>query len=214
MLGRNYFFVTTLFFVILCIALYAANGSNLGGTASGNVSWNATLNFNNIFRSVFVNGFSHNNWMHVLLNMLCFLVVGSYLERKIGSLKLLLLVLALGFFANIAVSANSQTVNWRGFSGTNFALYFYIIFDYIFYLFSKKKTKTDIIYGAIILAAIYVAMCYVGDKSSFAMTWYPYDLAKNIGHYSSALVGIVFCLVVQTLRLYTDRKENGEDADQ
>lgn len=46
----------------------------------------------------------------MLLNMLCFLIVGLYLEKRTGTLKLLLLVIAFAFLSTGITAANSGGV--------------------------------------------------------------------------------------------------------
>ena len=206
--NRNFFFAATAFFVAVNIILYAALGSLWGGELGGEVSWTATINFRNIWRVVFINGFSHLNIQHTLLNMLCFFVVGVYLERKMGSVKFFALTFILGFFANIFIAANAQIVFFSGFSGTNFALYFYVIVDYIFYHISKKRNKLDTWLGAIVLGLIYFAMCFSGGVVGVSFAWYPYDLFNNIAHYSGALAGLVIAILIKLVRLDVIMQKN------
>lgn len=96
--SRNYFYVTTIAVVLTNILLYALLGGDWEeayGNAS--VSRENSFDFGRIWRCFLCN-FSHANWQHTLLNMLCFLVAGLYLERKTGSLGLLGLVLSLAVF--------------------------------------------------------------------------------------------------------------------
>ena len=77
----------------------------------------------------------------------------------------------------------------------NYALYGYIIIDYIFLLFRKEKRGVfNVAAGAVILGLIYFAMCFSGGTSQISFAWYPYDLLHNIGHASGFFVGILFGL--------------------
>ena len=69
---------------------------------------------------------------------------------------------------------------------------------------------TNTIVGAIILALIYLAMCFNGGVASFSFEWYPYDLMHNMGHYSSFLIGFVLALIVQITRDLALKQKNTE----
>ena len=86
---------------------------------------------------------------------------------------------------------------WHGFSGVNYALFFYIIVDYIFSFRKERRSKGNIIFGAIILILIYLAMSFINVAGEFAITWYPIHLVSNIAHYTSALVGLLLGIVLQ-----------------
>jgi len=194
---KNWFFVGTIVVVAINLLLYfvVSPAVNVGARV-----WYGFVNFDAILQA-FLNAFGHLSLQHVLLNMLCFLVCGIYLERKIGTLRLLFMVFVLAFFTSLATTANSLGLGWRGFSGVNYALYFFILVDYVFLCFQKDvRSRGKLILGGVVLALIFVAMCYKGDADGFAMTWYPYDLLNNMGHYSSALVGIIFAFVVKLFK--------------
>ena len=106
-------------------------------------SWGDIFNFHNIW-VYFLNAFEHANWQHCLLNMLCFFVAGTYIERKIGSLNLLSIVFLFAFFADAVIGANYRG-GFHGFSGVNYALYGFVIIDYLFSFRKKVRNKTNII---------------------------------------------------------------------
>lgn len=91
----------------------------------------------------------------------------------------------------------------------NFAFYFYIIVEFIS-LAARKETrnKQNMILGALILALIYLAMCFNGGTTSFGFEWYPYDLLNNMGHTGGAFAGIVVGLIVQVAKLQTEKKNS------
>ena len=64
------------------------------------------------------------------------------------------------------------------------------------------------ILGALILALIYLAMCFNGGTTSFGFEWYPYDLLHNMGHTGGAFAGIVVGLIVQVAKLQTEKKNS------
>ncbi|MDE6676109.1 MAG: rhomboid family intramembrane serine protease, partial [Clostridia bacterium] len=190
---------TTLFVVVLCIVLHAALGSQWGIETDGYNHWDDVLFFNNLVQT-FLSAFSHFNWQHVLLNMLCFLICGIYLERKIGSLYMLLLVLCFAFFGSCAIAANHNSINSYGYSGVNYAFYAYILIDYLFSVCRKStRNKMNVISGGVMLALIYFAMCFCGGTSTVSFKWYPYDLLHNLGHYTSYLVGLIIGVAIKTI---------------
>lgn len=195
--SRNYFYVTTVAVVLTNILLYALLGGDWEeayGNAS--VSWENSFDFGRIWRCFLCN-FSHANWQHALLNMLCFLVAGLYLERKTGSLGLLGLVLSLAVFQSCVCAAAKGSLRFHGFSGVNYALYAYVIIDYLFSLTKSRRNKTDLIFGGIVIALIYFAMCFSGGTSTVSFAPYPYDLLHNLGHGTGFFTGTIVALLVQ-----------------
>ena len=126
--NANYCFAVTVAIVLLNIILYAVCGSDTGDF-SMRYNW-GNFSVNNLFQAL-VNSYTHSNWQHVLLNMLCFLFAGVYLERKKGSLPFLLFMALMSLFTAFAVCTNDISVAWRGFSGVNYGLYGYIGIEYI-----------------------------------------------------------------------------------
>lgn len=208
---RNWFFATTVAIVLLNVILYAA----LGGEwhqVSGNYDamyghWHDTLFFTNLLQT-FLSAFSHANWQHTLLNMLCFAVCGIYLERKLGSVKLFGLVMCFAFFGGCATAANDNSISFHGFSGVNYAIYAYVLVDYLFCVLPRDgaKSKVDIISGGVMLALIYWAACFNGGVERFSFSWYPYDAMTNLGHYTSYFVGLIISVFLCTTRYVTENK--------
>lgn len=202
--NKNYFFIGTLSVVIITILIFAfVNNWQWTTFPIGNGQVSRMLR-------VFFNGFSHSSWEHVLSNMFCFLVVGVYLERKIGSLWLVGFVIAAAFFAAGAMAMASPTSPFAsGFSGINYLIYSYIIIEYLF-LFEKsnknKKNKFNIIFGAVIIGLIYIVMCFNVEANPFSFEGYPFDLINNMWHYSSFIAGIFVGLIIQ-LSQFKERKE-------
>lgn len=203
---RNWFFVTTVFIVLLNIILYATLGLWSIERSNTKVHWNDCLNFTNLV-DVFFSAYSHFNWQHTLLNMLCFMFCGIYLERKLGSVKFISLIVGLSFFGECVTSANSNSIYSYGFSGVNYALYAYILVDYLFYVIPReRRCRLNIIYGGIMLGLIYFAMCFNGGTQSVSFSWYPYDALYNLGHYTSYLVGLIIATFVCATAYYIEKK--------
>ncbi len=200
--NRNYFFIATLIVITINLLIFKfANKWYFNiFTVDRLDHWSEVFYFSPTLVSFF-NSFSHSNWQHVLLNMLCFLVAGIYIERKKGSFSTLLLVLFGAYISGIAITTNLLNVNYWGYSGVNYFLYSYIIIDYLFSFKKSERNKFNIILGAVVVALIYLASCFNGGTSKFSFTWYPYDLMHNMAHYSSFVAGIVIGLLVQIIKL-------------
>lgn len=202
----NYFFVVTIAIILINVIIFATCGRDTGDI-SVRPNW-GRFSVNNLMQTV-LNTFTHFNWQHTLLNMLCFLVAGMYLERKQGSFPFLLFMVLLIFFTGFASAANDISLSWKGFSGANYGLYGYIVIEYIFMLFQKRKRDlVNIVSGAAVLGLIYLAMCFNGGTSTIGFEWFPYDLLHNLGHASGFFAGIVLGCVGQGLEcLIFGRKE-------
>ena len=201
--NRNYFFAATIVIALVNIILFGALGDRWQWEFDPDSTFYSTLDFSNMIRA-FMNSFSHENWQHVLLNMLCFFLCGLYLERKMGTLPFFALTLVLVFFSMLAIATLSG-IFWHGFSGVNFALYAYIVVDYPFVFRKRNRTRFNIIAGAVMLALIYFASCFNGGAYTFGFEWYPYDFMTNAGHYGGFAAGLVVGLVVQLTRLIAEK---------
>ncbi len=206
----NYFFVATIAIILINVIIFATCGMDTGDI-SVRPYW-GRFSVNNLMQTV-LNTFTHFNWQHTLLNMFCFLVAGMYLERKQGSFPFLLFMVLLIFFTGFASTANDISLRWKGFSGANYGLYGYIIIEYIFMLFQKRKRDiVNIVSGAVVLGLIYLAMCFNGGTSTIGFEWFPHDLLRNLGHASGFFAGIVLGCVGQGLEcLIFGRKEYPQD---
>ncbi len=207
----NYFFVVTIAVVLINVLVFAACGFDTGDIAVL-PDW-GRFSINNLLQTV-INTFTHFNWQHTLLNMLCFLIAGMYLERKKGSLPFLLFMVLVVFFTGFASSANDVSLRWHGFSGANYGLYGYIIVEYLFTLLQKRKRDAlNFVLGAVVLGLIYFAMCFNGGTSSIGFEWFPYDLLHNLGHASGFFAGIVLgCVGQGTQCLVLTEKGSAQDS--
>ncbi len=201
--NRNYLYIGTILLIAINILLYKFCG-NTWETFAGdvNIQWTDFANFSNIFRS-FLDNYSHSGWTHVIGNMICLAVVGIYLERKLGSVNFLLLVVAMSFISAMFVTGSDLNIDHHGFSGVNYCLYAYVLLDYIFYLRPNKRDNPNIILGALTLSVIYVAMC-CGDFETFTFLTWPIDLLTNEGHYTSYFCGLILGLIVQLTMFLND----------
>lgn len=209
-LNRNYFFVVTVFIVLLNIIVYAVHGSDTGEFYTYPPQWH-TFSVKNLFQAL-VNSYTHANWQHTLLNMLCFFIAGLYVERKKGSLPFLLFMVMMSLFTAFASTTNDISLWWHGFSGINFGMYGYIFVEYIFTLCQKEKRYLfNIVFGGIVVGLIYFAMCFCGGTERVAFEWYPYDLLNNLGHASGLVAGLILGLYEQLSSLILKYKNTSEE---
>jgi len=222
-LSRNFFFAGTFLVILINIVLFASNFNTLAGSMNvmsngvqgGYRNWYAAAdNWREIFYfepllQSFINSFSHADWGHVLFNMLGLLICGFYLERKTGSIRFLLLVLAMTFFTSLAISANFLSVYWHGFSGVVFGLFAYIAVDFLFLLFNKRKrNKVNVFSGLLDIGLIYLVMCLDSEANTIRFTFYPINLANNLAHYTGALTGLVLGLTIQISKIKIIKAQN------
>ena len=210
--NRNYFFAGTVFVVLLNIIIYAADPrQDWFWNWQVNSHWTSELSFGNLCQQ-FVSAFLHVSWQHVLLNMLCFLICGAWLERRKGTLPLLGLVFVMAWIAETFVGANHLSTSSVGYSGVNYAFYAYAIIDYCL-LFIRKSTRTkiNVISGAVLIALIYFAACYSEVGNSVTFRWYPDDFMHNMGHYSAFLGGAILAITLQLAKLIAVKEHKGQE---
>ena len=201
--NRNYFFIAVILVVLVNIILYAACGSNWQSQFDpGFSAWEELFNISPLWRQ-FLNNFSHANWQHCLLNMLCFVICGGWLERRKGSFALIGLVILMSVVGSAFVTAVRGSYHYHGFSGVNYALYAYAIVDYIFLFRKETRSCENVTSGSILMGLIYIAACFDGgvDKVSFRI--YPYDFLHNVGHYASFVAGLIIAIVVQVVKIFS-----------
>ena len=188
----NYFFAGTLFLIVLQIVLFAALGAGWSTKLFDYTAGYNTFSVKNFFNGI-LGSFDHVNWQHILLNMLCFLCCGLYLERKQGTLiwiPFVLITSILSRMANMLVLQFNSSFSY-GFSSCNYALYAVIILDIIFNFAKIIKLKFELTWSIIFLLLIYFAMCFNGGTSSMSFVIYPYDFIYNSWHWSGFLIGIL-----------------------
>ena len=200
--NKNLFFLGTLLIIGVNMGLFYLLGAGWSDPPKV-AEWNALVTFENVIVN-FLSAFDHLDLSHVVLNMVCFFVAGTYIERKVGTVNLLLMVLLFAFVGENIVGAN-HFGGWSiGFSCVNYALYAYILIDYLFMFRRETRSVGNIIYGLLVLILIYVAMCYAGggiDPFDVKFELIPVDLLYNMGHYTGALTGLVMALALKITRL-------------
>ena len=194
--AKNFFFLGTLLVIAVnIIVFFFSKPIYLDSTNN----WENVFDFSHLF-TTFTSAFRHFNLQHVLLNSLCFLVVGAYVERKQGTLGLLVLVFIFALFGESMTDAN-HTGTSLGFSGVNFAFYAYVIVDFIFDFKQIRKEKGELILSIVILCLIYLACCFCGGTSGFSFKIYPYDFIHNLGHYTGFLSGTILTILIKICRI-------------
>lgn len=197
--NRNYFFAVTVLITALCITLHACLGSKWSVQMRPyeiNRYGLAVYKGSRLLYSIY-NAFSHANWQHCLLNMLCFFICGCWLERKEGSLKFFIILFIIIVITSLAITSVWGDV-WVGYSGVNYGLYAYTIVDFLFSLKNGKRDKFNTICGSVMMALIYFAMCFNGGVVSVGFSWYPFDLIHNSAHYVSFIVILPVTLLMQS----------------
>ena len=203
--NRNYFYIGTIVFVITNILLFVYLGNNYAKDIGGQHVWNGVFNIDNMLRS-FIDVFVHGDWSHVLLNMLSFAFCGIYLERKVGTINFILLILGFSFLAGNITTAARNTVNHYGASCLIYFCFAYIILDYIFSFIHKEQNKTNIILGIIVLLYIYISMSFDSSGAGLVFKFYPYGLIYNAAHYSSFFAGIIVTLMIKLFQFRNKEK--------
>lgn len=202
--NRNYFFIGTFLFILINVILFATGVRN--SLEQTSKTW-SQFDLTNLFIS-FTNIFQHSSWEHVLHNSLMIFVGGLYVERKTGTFKYLLLMLVFSFVGGAMTSACANSFVWGGSSVVWFALYGYILIDYLFSFAKSKSNKTNLILGAIILVIEYIRTGFY-DKIGGGIAWgiEPYQLIYNAGHYVGFIVGIIFALTICLTQISGVKKE-------
>lgn len=211
--NRNYCFMATIIIIALILLLYALGIKKKVGNPE-DYSWYNFMNLSNFFQN-FVNNFFHLDWTHVITNAVTFFVCGLYIERKIGTFPTLFLTLLLAILSGVFTGSNNLSTNYAGFSGVVYAYYGYILVDYLFSLQKNKRTKQNVIFGVIVLAFNWFAMCLnvttgtwfnIGDYN-ISIEWYPHSLLYNGGHYMAFIAGVIICLVLEIYAIFLRKTE-------
>lgn len=209
--NKNYFYAGTLFIIFINIMLFAV----LGEYWTQNILIDSSALSEEHFYFLptiraFLSAFDHHSWIHVIGNMLCFSLVGLYLERKKGTFALLGYVFLAAYLAGCAKITNRLSLNSAGFSFVNYFFYGMIFIDYILSLKNDRKNVANTIIGASIFPFIYFTMC---NYNFYYFKWYPCDLFNNAAHYSGIVMGIVITIFIEIV-IFTTRKLISEEKQQ
>ena len=208
-LNKNYFFATTILIILINLSVYIFLNDRYPFT---NVYVTNTFDLSNIYNAI-LNSYQHYVFQHISLNMLCFVISGIYLERKYGSLCFFCLMLILSLATPFALATSVLSLIGAGFSGINYAIYGYIIVDFIFTICLLKienQCKTEWILGIIMIALIYLAMCWNGYGDNLGFEIYPYDLINNRWHFVGFLVGIITGIIARLSMIYNKYQNNSK----
>ncbi len=201
--NRNYFWSVSLVYIILNITIFAILGRNNLLWQYEEIKWKVFNGFKDLFISI-GNLYTHNYWGHVLGNMVAFSLSAFYIERKMGSLNFLCLILSLSILSSPLVSMYVG-LNWAGSSVIYFALWGYVIIDYLFSLGKNTRTKANLIIGGISIFCSYIGSC-LRENIIGTNLLIPYNLIYNAGHYFGFIVGVLVALVIQVSVLHTRKQ--------
>lgn len=133
----------------------------------------------------------HGGLIHIVLNLIAFYFIGLDLEKRIGKVKFIFLVLASSLISN---AAQGFIVDYRfvGLSGVVFAICAYLMVDYHFKSYYKIKTTTLWRLSMTIQILGWLGFGFffnyiVGDDS-------PVYIA-NMAHLYGLLTGAIFAMV-------------------
>lgn len=202
--NKNYFWIVSIIYIVLNITLFAIFNHNNILWKYEDVKWKVFNGFKDLFISI-GNLYTHTSWGHVLRNMFAFSLSGFYIERKIGSFNFLGLLILLSILSSPLVSMYVG-LNWAGSSVIYFAVWGYVIIDYLFSLRKDNRNKINIIIGGIVIGSLYIGSCLT-ENIIGTNIFHPIHLIYNAGHYFGFLVGILVALVIQLTSLYV-KKQN------
>lgn len=202
--NRNYFWIVSITYIVLNISLYAVFKNNNILWKYEDVKWNVFNGFKDLFISI-GNLYTHNDWAHVLRNMLAFSFSAFYIERKIGSLNFLGLILLMSIISSPLVSMYVG-LRWAGSSVIYFGVWGYVIIDYLFSLNKNDRSKTNLIIGAIVILCKYIGSCLTENIVDTNII-VPIHLIYNAGHYFGFIVGILIALVVGITKVYVKKQK-------
>lgn len=202
--NRNYFWSVSIVYIALNIILFAILGRN-------NLLWDLTdkkwtvLNGIKEWLISVGNVFTHNDWNHVLFNMLAVLPVAIYIERKVGSFNFAYIIIVLSLLGSALTSMYAGLI-WAGSSVVYFALYGYALVDYLFSLRKVSRNKVNVILGAIVLFIMLII--FGGYEASNGIHKWSFEfrqLIYNAGHYLGFLVGVIISLIIQIVKFQANK---------
>ena len=201
--NRNFFWIVTIFYIAINIGIYAIfKGRNVI-----EVAFSKSSNFNSIVIEEFLislgNVYSHVDWEHVLLNMLSISFCLFYLERKIGSVNLIMLLLGLSFLAALPTVYHHSIGN----SNVWFACFGYVLIDFIFSFRKSNRNITNIIIGVIVLVLEFVR-CGFYDIIGGGIGWgiVPYQLIYHHSHFLGFIIGVVVAFTIHITKIQDCKK--------
>ncbi|MDR3264363.1 MAG: rhomboid family intramembrane serine protease [Clostridiales bacterium] len=197
--NRNYFFFGTVLVILVNIGLFAALGLGENWSYrlySPEIAWEDFVPLNLL--AALTSSFGHLDWSHVLMNAFAFLGCGLYLERRIGTLKLLTLTLFFAFFsAGMLAVVYNQADGGVGYSGVNYAFIGYIVLDYLISL-PTERGKFQVLYGG--AAVLCLVLGSFVDSAAASIAAYPVNLMYNVAHYSGLFAGVATWLFEKVIK--------------
>lgn len=195
--NRNYFWVGTIFYIMLIIVIFACclcYGEIFDEKSTG------FLYSLSSFYNGFLGNFIHSSWEHCLHNMLGISFVSFYLERRYGTIPFLTLIFGFSFI--IRFGGVGSSIVW-------FALYGFVLIDYLFSLRKTKRNWSNIIVGAVVLILEFIrAGFYDTPSGGIGYNIYPYQLLNNAGHFYGFIFGLTISLAINIVAFLVE-KRNG-----
>ena len=203
--NRNFFWVVTIVYIALNILLYKYIGYNKLRYLE-NEHW---IVFGPVkdWLIAIGNTYSHSSWEHVLHNMLAISFCLFYMERKMGSINLTLVLLSLTVIV-APICCVGAFFSWKGNSGIWFAAFGYVLVDYLFSLRKSERNLTNIIIGAVVLILEWFRTGFY-DKRDGGIGWVlaPYQILQNWAHEIGFYIGALLALIICTVKIQNQKKE-------
>lgn len=194
--NRNFLWFVSLLYCVLLILLFLPTAHDPIGIFFDRCRSIENMNFamfNHIkdWLQNLVGLYSHSSWSHVLHNCLGFLLGSIYIERKYGSFNFLLILLGLTCLCSFDGGGIGNSYIW-------FALWGFVLVDFLWPLSKKERNKTNIIFGIVTIVLEYVRSGFY-DKLDGGIGWgfVPHQLIYNSGHYTGFIFGIFLCIIIK-----------------
>ncbi len=202
--NRNIFWITSILYCLLLIFLFIPTAKAPHDIFFERAEKIRNLDFKvmGYLREWLVNLlglYSHGSWEHVLHNCLGILLGSVYIERKYGSFNMFLIFVGLTCLCMFDGGGIGNSYIW-------FALWGFVIIDFIWSLFTKERNLANILFGSITLVLEYFRSGFF-DTASGGIGWgiEPYQLIYNSAHYIGFIMGIFLCIVIRIIM--TGRKK-------
>lgn len=196
--NRNYCYLATLIIMGALCACFFLLSDKFAAIVATDIRWNAVLE-----------PLRHANLGHLIGNLISFFVVSIFLERHFGSIKYFLIVVFSFVPASLATFAFSGSWDGVGFSVVNYFLFALfacvILFHFKNYFFGKAKW----IFPLVILGLLMLLMCWNGETTSvegFFKFGVFTSLLDNVGHWSSAIIGLNIAIFAELYSLGNPKK--------
>lgn len=205
--NKNYFFIGSIFFILLNIILFAIFGGEAVFDLDKQFTTDGYLSdeFNN-FILCFCGNFTHADWEHVLQNMLGISVCLLYMERKLGTFNLLGMLVAITAFCSFLYLPSDSSV--CGSSIVWFACFGYVVVDYLFSFRKRLRNKTNIFFGLFVILLEFFRCGFYDDYSTGTriIKWGIIPVQLSGGHAQGFLIGLCLCIIVNMVCIFKEKQ--------